>query len=153
MRPELENAICDQFPKLYGRTPHSSHRVPHLRLAIEDGWEPLLRELSHFLESLIIQKSLPHHAIVVKEKYGELRFYTDPAPTAEMRLLISGATRASRAVCESCGGPGHAYLILGQGIKARCGPCARQLNGTTHLTKHPKRRITALSRVVLDEET
>lgn len=130
MRPELENAIREKFPKLYGAAPGTSHRVPHLRFAMEDGWEPLLRELSSFLESLIIQKSLPHHAIVVKQKYGELRFYTDPTPTDEMQLLISGATRASRTVCELCGEPGHAYFLLGQGIKARCGSCAYQHNGT-----------------------
>ena len=141
MRPEFENAICEQFPKLYRRTPRHDQSVGPFRFAIEDGWEPLLRELSSFLESLIVRCNLPHHAIVVKEKYGELRLYTDPAPTEEMRLLISGATRASRAVCEICGELGHTHFVLGQGIKARCGSCAHKHIRSIDSTKGPKGRI------------
>lgn len=120
MRYDLENTLREDFPNLYRRTHHKDQSVALLRFDMEDGWEPLLRELSSFLESLIVRCGLPHRAIVVKEKYGELRLYTDPTPTQEMRLLISGATRASREVCELCGEPGHAYLVPDQGIKARC---------------------------------
>lgn len=120
MRSELENALYKDFPNLYRRTRYKDKSVASLTFDMEDGWEPLLRELSSFLESLIVRHGLPHRAIVVKEKYGELRLYTDPAPTQDMRLLISGATRASREVCEICGEPGHAYLVADQGIKARC---------------------------------
>lgn len=129
MRPALEHALCEDFPNLYRRTHYKDHSVGSVSFDIEDGWEPLLRELSSFLEPLIVRDDLPHRAIVVKEKYGELRFYMDPEPTPEMRLLISGATRASREICEICGELGHAYLLADQGIKARC-----ELYASKHIT-------------------
>jgi hypothetical protein len=109
MTPELDEALVRDFPNLY-RDRNASMQVTCMCWGFPgDGWEPLIRELSEKLETMIL--ALPedgrHHvrASQVKEKFGTLRFYMS-AETDEMSAAIREAERKSAVTCEICGQPG-----------------------------------------------
>lgn len=76
---------------------------------VGEGWHPLLVELNAELE-----KIAPDYKIYqVKEKFGQLRFYTDlyslglPQEDFDKAIgLINKAESDSGRICETCGEPG-----------------------------------------------
>ena len=125
MRDDLEKRLLEDFPELYSRGGY---------FACNDGWEPLLRRLSERITRIV--QSLPleaptsvdnspvsmgtstktgHYtgltakgfrASVVKEKFGELRFYMNKS-TREIQQVIQDAEEESLTTCEVCGRPGE----------------------------------------------
>lgn len=108
LTPQLEFALTRDFPMLYrdGRVQMFEHG---------DGWEPLIRELSRALESLIVAQlpdrllghavSLPV-AVEVKQNMGALHFVVEGAVTPLMVEAINDAELRARQTCEQCGAPG-----------------------------------------------
>lgn len=102
MREELEKALVRDFPNLYrehGGDPKSTCMA--WGIAVGDGWEPLIRELSEKITKLDPECV----AAQVKEKFGGLRFYVNGA-TREAYDAISEAEGKSYEICERCGEPG-----------------------------------------------
>jgi hypothetical protein len=118
MKPELDQALCRDFPKLY-RDRHGDMTNTSMCWGFPgDGWEPLIRRLSEKLEALIGDSDA--RASQCKEKFGTLRFYMDGS-TEEMEALIKLAENESAKTCEICGAPG---TLVGKGwYKTRCETC------------------------------
>jgi hypothetical protein len=109
MKKELDDALCRDFPLLYiDRHGNPRETVMYAGFCCDDGWEPLIRELSVKLENIIA--SMPNKerpvAAQVKQKFGELRFYLTLHNT-EMEKLIDEAEELSFKTCEKCGKPGE----------------------------------------------
>lgn len=109
MSPELDAALCRDFPLLY-RDRNGDPKQTLMCFGFPgDGWEPLIRELSAKLEALIA--ALPDdeerpRAFQVKEKFGTLRFYMETS-TSEIQDAIREAEDKSAFICEVCGKPGE----------------------------------------------
>lgn len=109
MSPELDAALCRDFPLLYkDRNGDPKQTLMGFGFGCRDGWEPLIRELSAKLEALIA--ALPDDeerpkAFQVKEKFGTLRFYMGTS-TEEIQAAIREAEDKSALICEACGKPG-----------------------------------------------
>lgn len=123
MREELDQALVKDFPNLYRHRKNESYCI-WWGIAVGDGWEPMIRELSAKLEALIValpkRQQAKYFATQVKEKFGGLRFYMSKA-TDEMRALLDEAETKSFETCESCGSPGT--LRRGSWITVACDPC------------------------------
>jgi hypothetical protein len=109
MSPELDAALCKDFPKLFNHRHHGMQETA-MCWGFEhgDGWEPLIRELATKLEAIndILPNDLHIEASQVKEKYGTLRFYINAAPSAiadYVYQLIDEAEHKSAKTCDVCG--------------------------------------------------
>lgn len=111
MKPELDAELCSKFPNLYADrngSPLDTLMCDGFR--VNDGWFPLIRDLSEKLEAAILK--LPeaerpkYRAMQVKQKFGPLRFYMTKS-TDEMRADIQDAEFASLTICELCGALGE----------------------------------------------
>lgn len=122
MNSAKDEALCRDFPLLYAnRNKPATVTCMCWGFECEDGWEPLIRDLSAKLERLIAAQSEPRAvAAQVKQKFGTLRFYMTGA-TADMYMLIEVAERHSNYVCESCGAPGK--VRDGYWVKVLCDTC------------------------------
>lgn len=109
MTPELDHALCTDFPLLYRDRHASVHETCMCWGFPDDGWEPLIRRLSIRLEAAIAALPEPeradYRAAQVKEKFGTLRFYMT-SETDEMSAWIEAAEAESARTCETCGAPG-----------------------------------------------
>ncbi len=123
MSPDLDNALCRDFPLLYAQRGGSPSETNMCWGFPGDGWEPLIRRLSLTLSRLASKEPDPtiFQAVQVKEKYGTLRFYMSSATDA-MYNAIDAAERASAKTCESCGKPGR--LRGGGWLFTQCDDCA-----------------------------
>lgn len=87
-----------------------------------DGWYDILE---HFFKMLEVQK-LEVKMTQIKEKYGDLRIYTDGCKTTlegnMVDQLINEAERASRNTCEICGNQGS-IINRGGWYRCRCLHC------------------------------
>lgn len=125
MSPELDDALCRDFPLLYRtRRGRAGQTCMAFGFCCGDGWEPLIRRLSEKLEALIAE--LPDDegrptAFQVKEKFGGLRFYMS-SETPEMSAAIKEAERAAAHTCEECSAPGRPRS--GGWIQTLCDKCA-----------------------------
>jgi hypothetical protein len=121
MSPEKEEALCRDFPHLFGdRNAPLTQSLMGFGFENNDGWEPLIRRLANKLEPLIVKwidEKIQQNdmqlleswgfprASQVKEKYGTLCFYMTHA-TDEMYDLINKAEAESAKTCEQCGKKG-----------------------------------------------
>ena len=69
------------------------------------GWLPLIYELLDKLQAIEDRDKIGLEITQIKEKYGELRVYTNVG-TDEIWDLIDEYTARSITVCEMCGKPG-----------------------------------------------
>lgn len=90
MSPALEQQLFDKYPGMFKLT---------WGFECDDGWYNLLDELC-----LKIKESNPI-VVQVKEKFGNLRFYTE-AVEEQVNLLINEAEELSSTICEITGKPG-----------------------------------------------
>jgi predicted RNase H-like HicB family nuclease len=108
MHPDLDSALCRDFPSLY-RDRHRSATTTSMcfGFSVGDGWEPIIRRLSERLEPLVIGTNV--RASQVKDKFGSFRFYLHGrTPTKEMERAIEEAEREARRTCPRCGATGPA---------------------------------------------
>lgn len=126
MRADLDAKLCADFPNLY-RDRNASMQTTCMCWGFEvgDAWEPLIRDLSAKLETMIMEQPPGERefyaAAQVKEKYGTLRFYMTSS-TEEMDKAIEEAERVSAVTCESCGAPGK-LGVVNYWWSVRCDGC------------------------------
>lgn len=135
MRTKYDDLI-DEFPRVFrlnaenkargdGKV-NNPYRPIELGIECGPGWYDLIREcvveIDKILETLD-DSDLKNAFTVsqVKEKFGELRFYTDWA-TVAMDDAIKVACRKSATTCEWCGAPGK--LRDGRWLRTLCDTCA-----------------------------
>lgn len=137
MSPELDEALCRDFPNVF-KNRHLESCRSGIRWGFEcgDGWEPIIREAAAALEAEIAKYKASSDfdpdlelgvADQVKEKFATLRLYIGWG-NEEMHRIIEEAERKSETTCESCGAPGK---IRGKGwIYNACDNCEnrRQAN-------------------------
>lgn len=89
----------------------------------EDGWKEIIWELLSEIESLSLEAfcAEPLQVEQVKEKFGELRVYTNWS-TPAIEAAIEAAQERSRRTCELCGQPGTRF-VSGGWWATRCVNC------------------------------
>lgn len=127
MSPELDKQLCDKYPKIFANR-HGDMRSTCMCWGLEcgDGWYDLIDHLCANLQWNTdknnrldngFQRYPQVVASQVKEKFGELCFYTESS-TDVQDAVIHFAEQLSSSMCEVCGKPGKAR---GKGwIKTRC---------------------------------
>lgn len=129
LKEELKELLHSRYPLLYSR---SAGQLRDFGIQCEDGWYDIVDRLSakleHELVSLaksgVAESALPR-PVLVKEKYGTLRFHLDQ-PTPSMRDAIEAAQQESATTCEMCGEPG--MMRQGTWLRVRCDECEAHRN-------------------------
>lgn len=107
MSPELDDALCKKYPKIF-RDRHGDSRTTAMCWGFEcgDGWYAILDDLCSKIQEVCDRKGYQVVASQVKEKFGTLRFYTIES-CDEVDALIRDAERDTEITCEVCGKPGE----------------------------------------------
>ena len=115
MSPERVALLIQGHPSLYALG------AKRIEFRCRDGWFDLLRILSERLDEIgdvQVQQ--------VKEKFGELRVYTNaPYPSAAWEAT-EDAMRGSRSICERCGIPSGSRRMRGNWIVTECDECIKR---------------------------
>jgi len=90
-------------------------RASGASIHVPDGWTDLMLEL----HAALVEVSPDFEYAQIKQKFAELRVYVSGA-TPEARDLIAAAERASRTVCEVCGGVGSPCRSQGGWYRVFC---------------------------------
>lgn len=87
------------------------------------GWHSVIHDLCAKIEDLNNKKYKEDPIVVeqIKEKFGELRFYTNRTPV-DVEVLISEANNKCSILCEECGDSGERMKINGW-FKVLCEKC------------------------------
>lgn len=96
--------------------------------AMPDGWRKAfgLQMCEELKQELIRINKIDEFRIVqIKEKFGELRFYTNWT-TNEIEAIINKYTKLSRKTCIVCGKP--ATVITTGWISPFCNDCVKNIN-------------------------
>ena len=96
--------------------------------AMPDGWRKAfgLQMCEELKQELIRINKIDEFRIVqIKEKFGELRFYTNWT-TDEIEAIINKYTKLSRKTCINCGKP--ATVITTGWISPFCNDCVKDIN-------------------------
>lgn len=100
-------------------------------LSINDGWEPLLRNMLVKIEKIISSYSTYKqencYATQIKEKLGGLRFYM-MGISDDISKIIDEAEAKSFAICEYCGNDGFMCISHNFIYKTMCEKCAKKYN-------------------------
>lgn len=112
MSPELDAKLVEKYPKIFsGRLGSPQETLMCFGFEHGDGWYNIIDKLCDNIQSHIDwynrdgEKVPQLVAVQVKEKFGTLRFYTNPT-TDYFRGLIDMAEAMSEITCEVCGTPG-----------------------------------------------
>jgi hypothetical protein len=112
MKPELQAALIQDCPNLYLDHDAPSDAWTRMQdgLCVEDGWEPLVREVSVKVEAIIVampeEERSRYRMFQVKQKLGGLRLYMNKDSTKEIDELLNESEHRSFSICETCGGSG-----------------------------------------------
>ena len=126
--------LCEQYPFLLPRN-RWTDEIPkdfdysYTELdAMPDGWRKAfgLQMCEELKQELIrINKMDEFRIAQIKEKFGELRFYTNWV-TDEIEAIINKYTKLSRKTCINCGKP--ATVITTGWISPFCNDCVKDIN-------------------------
>lgn len=102
MRNELKQKLFERFPNFFPTT----HEIE-----IKDGWNRLIWRLCELIEKEInkpMNGKLKDffHITQVKEKFGQLRFYTTGGNQIVFEAIVDAEKRSSE-ICEQCGKKGR----------------------------------------------
>lgn len=106
MKPELDKALCEKFPKLFAdRHKPMTETCMCWGFDCGDGWYWLINSLCEAIQNHI-DNCHPHPPQVivdqVKEKYGRLCFYFHGGDD-EVGGMVRLAEYQSMLICEACG--------------------------------------------------
>lgn len=90
----------------------------YAKMCVDNGWHSLVDEAFD-----LIEKEEGVTVVQVKEKFGELRIYTEES-SESLRQAIHEIEYKSCSICESCGMPASPKK-LGWWIKTICESCER----------------------------
>lgn len=123
-KPSPLTKLMDDFPLIFTKSDYS----------LPDAWEPIVRELCEELTELssLYSNVNPQHfeCVQMKEKFGELRFYTHSTlPIANS--LINLATLKTRNICQYCKSNFNVSLHSPKGwLTYLCDDCAKPILDT-----------------------
>ncbi len=123
MKQEEERKLFEKYNKIFiGRNKPITENLMSFGFECGDGWYNIIDSLCANIQGYIDCENKPQvEATQVKEKFGELRFYTNIHVDPYIEALINMAESMSRRTCESCGAPGKQE---GKGwIITLCEPC------------------------------
>lgn len=110
MKPELQNKLYTDFPKLYRQKDlPMTESCMVFGFECSEGWYELLYDLSKQLTFLADKFNIEIEAVQVKEKFGTLRFYYNTSNDWDdtiydiIQACISKAEKESAYTCEECG--------------------------------------------------
>lgn len=108
MNPDNTAHLFERFDRFYrGRHLPDTQNSMCYGFQCGDGWFDLIWQLSEQIETYCQQhpEAAELMAVQVKEKFGELRFYTQPK-IWDVEYLIEAARLRSLTTCELTGVPG-----------------------------------------------
>lgn len=126
--------LCEQYPFLLPRnrwTDEVSEDFDYSYTELDsmpDGWRKAfgLQMCEELKQELIkINKMDEFRITQIKEKFGELRFYTNWT-TNEIEAIINKYTKLSRKTCINCGKP--ATVITTGWISPFCNDCVKDID-------------------------
>lgn len=124
MKPELDAALCEKFPKIFrDRYAHPRTTAMCWGFDVGDGWFELLMDLCEDIQKHCDEIGEQVVATQVKEKFATLRFYVDKGDDTIYDLITKAEHRSART-CEVCGIPGELYG--GGWIKTLCADHAKE---------------------------
>ena len=137
MREELDNALCEKYPKIFEQRHWDMSKTAMCWGFPGDGWYDILDMLCGAIQERCDnvkrwdgEKLAPVCTQVVatqvKQKFGELRFYFDGGDD-EIHGMIAMATYMSVRTCEDCGKPGK-IVNTGGYVHAACPKHAKKRN-------------------------
>ncbi|WP_341313487.1 hypothetical protein WN982_19230 [Paraburkholderia sp. IMGN_8] len=124
MNRELEHALITTYPATYWKLrPRFSGGS---RFDCDDGWYPIIDELSGKLESA---GGLPGLRVIeVRDQLGTLRFRLEGEVTSRMASWIAEAQRLSQRTCGRCGQPAMLRGHEDGRVRTLCPTCAAALD-------------------------
>ena len=120
MKTELQDKIHDRFEFL------------QCYIECGDGWFDLIWNLCESIEKELelLNNSEEFMVIQVKEKFGQLRFYST-YKTDKILDLVQDAESKSQLICENCGNTGERRKTTW--IFTRCDKCFKCILNTTSI--------------------
>jgi hypothetical protein len=124
---EEEKQILEKYPFLKARTVKgdidTKAEFPMMELEIPNGWEKLFYQMCDDIKPILEQNNLmdKFYFIQVKEKYDELRCYTNDIEPSSIRVILQKYEYLSKFVCVNCGKPAE-FVTFGY-IISLCKDC------------------------------
>lgn len=121
MRDELDELLFQRYPLIFGeRNLGMRETAMCWGICCNDGWFDLIDTLCERLQFWTDNNGAPQIvASQVKQKYGELCFYTREIPSPVQDGMILMAEEMSLRICEQCGNSGALYSRRGC-LMTRC---------------------------------
>jgi len=124
MNRELEDSLATTYPTIYqALTPRFSGGS---RFECDDGWYPLVEQLSRRLEAEA-QRSLLL-VVEVTERLGSLRFRVRGNVSSEVDGWLASAASLSQRTCERCSRPATLRGHADGRVRTLCPTCAEKMN-------------------------
>lgn len=124
MKLELEEKLFELGKDFIHPDPQLQRNLMAFGFECGDGWYDLLYKLISDIKDVEPPKNF--EIVQVKEKFGELRFYTYNS-TEIIDQLIETAENDSVTICERCGADAMVQRIQGW-YAAICDECRRELD-------------------------
>jgi len=114
MKKELQESLVKTFSTLY---------EPDFEFRCDDGWYQLIYNMSEE----VIREDERTVITTVKEKFGELRVYSDSVPFSP---VIDKYEKISRYTCEMCGSTENAKIVDtgNRWFKCMCKECLLRIH-------------------------
>lgn len=100
----IDLAIIEKYPEVFGVMPFdSTTTLMEYGFACGDGWISILEDLFEKISFVVKRDNLIDFRVVqVKEKFGDLRVYTNNS-NQEIKDLIRDAEKLCSISCSECG--------------------------------------------------
>lgn len=135
MNEKLEQQLYSRYPKLFARasSPETVSAM-HWGICCGDGWYNLIEAACRLIQHHVDrQTKLKKEASQVefeqiKEKFGELRLYTNHTNDEYVTGVLQMAELLSGVTCESCGSPGTVQTLPnGHWMTCYCNVCRQRI--------------------------
>lgn len=124
MKPELEKQLVEQWPGWFRTDGDIRQTLMPLGFQCGGGWFSLIWKLCEDLDPLVAQFEAQtggrFEVLEVKEKFGQLRMYTNHRTSATSKRMGIAEAESLRT-CELCGEAGR--LRTGDRIQTLCDRC------------------------------
>lgn len=122
MKKEFDALLCQRYPLIFADRHRSiEESCMGQGFSCGDGWFDLINALCERLQFWTDHNDAPQVvAAQVKEKWGQLRFYTQGGASPEQSGMITMAEAVSACLCEQCGKPGQMLVYRGRWCMTRC---------------------------------
>jgi hypothetical protein len=127
MSPEKQQVLFDKYPQLFKQKDWPpSQTCMCFGIECGDGWYWLIDELCAALQYETDKFNAPQVQFSqIKEKFGELRIYTDSNDSNVQKAQMDFAEDLSNKICENCGQMGATKTKTGY-VKTLCEKCKKE---------------------------